>query len=58
MDTKIFDRIVSRAKKFLDGDRISRMTPSDMECEELRTTMRGQFMKLKEKGLSIRVVSF
>jgi hypothetical protein len=57
MEVSLIDTLVEKAKKLFVGEKIDHMTPSDVECEDLRATMRGQFVKLKEKGLSIRIIS-
>lgn len=49
--------IIHEIKKKLGLEKTVRVAPKDREYEALREDMRGQFKQLKEKGLSIRIIS-
>lgn len=52
-------QLVTKAKSLVRKQELptERLTPQEGETEALRATMRNQFLKLKEKGLSIRIIT-
>lgn len=60
MKTKGIKEILQAALAdfFLEKKRSRRLSPEEVEYEAFSTSMRGQFLQLKEKGLQIRVSTF
>ena len=57
MNTDVIMKLLQDVSMFVRREKTARVSPQDLEYEALRENMRGQFMKLKEKGLSIRIVT-
>ena len=49
--------LLQEIRKQFMHEKVIRVTPQDREYEALRENMRRQFTQLKEKGLSIRIVT-
>lgn len=50
-------KLLQDIRKYVWHEKNVRVTPQDREYEALRESMRGQFKQLRDKGLSIRIVT-